>query len=211
MDVADGGPRQPNGLGHPLQVTRHQHHVGRLDGHVGTGADGHSHLGLRQRRRIVDAVAHIGQRTVGGLQALHCLHLARRQHLSHHLVDAQFPGNGLRGPGVVARDHRHLQPLRMQRRNGRRRRRLDRIRHRHDGGQLAVRGHIERRLALAPQALRHLGKGAHIHPQRLHVAVGPHGHRHPSRFRRVSAHFRRILHPCVHAQPRQRLEVLHRR
>ena len=47
------------------------------------------------------------------------LDLAVRQDLGHHLVDAQLAGDGLRGAGVVAGDHRDLQAQIVQGRGSR--------------------------------------------------------------------------------------------
>ena len=76
-------------FGDAAQVAGHQHHVGALDGDVCAGADGNTHIGLRERRRIVDAVADEGERPCRRLQPLDRLDLAVGQHLGHHLVDAE--------------------------------------------------------------------------------------------------------------------------
>ena len=44
-------------LRHAAQVAAHQRDVGGLHRHIGARADRDAHIGLRQRRRVVDAVA----------------------------------------------------------------------------------------------------------------------------------------------------------
>ena len=73
------------------QIALDQRHVGALHRHVGAGAHGDADVGLRQRRRVVDAVAGHGHDAPFLLQALHRLGLLLRQHLGDHLVDAELP------------------------------------------------------------------------------------------------------------------------
>jgi len=96
-----------------FQAAGHQNHVGRFNGHVGAGAK--ADIGLGERGRIVDAVAHEGQPTVLGFQALDRIHLAVGEDLGHDLVDAKASRDGLGRAAVVAGDHRDLQPQIMQR------------------------------------------------------------------------------------------------
>ena len=96
------------------QVAGHQHHVGALDGDVGAGADGDADIGLRERRRIVDAVADEGDCCRRLPQPLHGVDLAVGQNLGDHLVDAEPRGDRLGGAAVVAGDHRDLEAQRMQ-------------------------------------------------------------------------------------------------
>ena len=57
MHLAQRDARQAHGGDHVERIASHQHHVGALHGHVGARADRESDVGLRERRRIVDAIA----------------------------------------------------------------------------------------------------------------------------------------------------------
>ena len=158
-------------------MARHQHNISGLNGDIGSGAHRHAHIGLRQRGRIVDPIAHIGKAAILLLKPPHRLHLALGHDLRHHLVYAQTRGNGMGGGASVASNHRHFQAQRMECRNGFGRPRLDRIGHRQHRGQHAVDGGIKRGLALCAQPRRHLRKGRGIQPQTFHIAIRAHRHR----------------------------------
>ena len=64
----------------PIRSPLHQRDVGGFHGHVGAGADRHADVGLRQRRRIVDAVAHHGHDLALLLQLLDLGGLVAGQH-----------------------------------------------------------------------------------------------------------------------------------
>ena len=88
-----------------------------------------------------------------------------------HLVDAELAGDGLGGAAVVAGDHRHLQAHGMQRRDCRGRRRLDRIGDGDDGGEPAIDGGIERRLAfVAQRSAATSAKPRDVEAELFHVA-----------------------------------------
>lgn len=76
-------------------------------GDVRTGADGKAHIGLRQRRGIVDAVAHHGHPLTLLLELGHALGLILRQHLCDDLIYADLAGNGVGGALVVAGEQHH--------------------------------------------------------------------------------------------------------
>ena len=57
LDGGEGPPRQGDSIGRRPEVTRDQREVGRLDGHIGAGAQRDSQIGPRQRGAVVDAVA----------------------------------------------------------------------------------------------------------------------------------------------------------
>ena len=109
----------------PAQVALHQRDAGALHRHVGAGAHRDADVGLRQRRRVVDAVAGHGDHAALGLQALDDRRLLLGQHLGLDLVDAHGARDGLGGRAAVAGQHHDAQPLVVQRRDRLRRRRLD--------------------------------------------------------------------------------------
>ena len=72
------------------QVAAHQRDVRRLDGDVGPRADRDADVGLRERRRVVDAVAHHRDDASRRLQPLDLGDLALRQHAGHDAVDPRL-------------------------------------------------------------------------------------------------------------------------
>ena len=73
-----------------------------LDRDVGAGADREAEVGLRERGRVVDAVADHRDDAALGLQPADDVGLVGRQHLGDHLVDADLGGDRARGRLVVA-------------------------------------------------------------------------------------------------------------
>ena len=71
-------------------------------------------LRLRQRRRVVDAVARHRDEPALGLEALDRVRFLIRQHLRHDVVDAETARHRLRGRAVVAGQHDDLQALGVQ-------------------------------------------------------------------------------------------------
>ncbi len=89
------------------QVAGHQHHVRRLQRHIGAaGAHRNPHRRRRQRRRVVDAVAH-HRNLAFTHQRLDQFDLLFRQQLGVDIRDAHLGGNGLRHRTVVAGQHHH--------------------------------------------------------------------------------------------------------
>ena len=68
LDDADRLARQGDRRHDAAQVGADQRDVGGSHGHVGARADGDAQVGLSQRRRIVDAVAHHRHDLALGLQ-----------------------------------------------------------------------------------------------------------------------------------------------
>ena len=85
--------------------TVHQRHVGGLNGHIGTGADGEAHVGTGQRRSVVDAVPHHRDRIALPLQSGHLVGLVLRMHAGNHTGHADLTSHGLRSGLVVAGQH----------------------------------------------------------------------------------------------------------
>ena len=67
--------------------------------------------------------------------------LVFRRHLGVHLVDADLPGDGIGGHGIVARQHDDFEAGPVQQLNGFRRGRLDRVGDAEQTGSLAVDAH----------------------------------------------------------------------
>ena len=61
-----------------------------LHSHVRASADGDADVGLRERRRVVDAVADHGDAEAALLQRSHFGDLVGGQHLGEHLPDAHL-------------------------------------------------------------------------------------------------------------------------
>ena len=91
--VASDAPREPDRVDGRPQVARDEREVGRLDRHVRARADREPEVGLRERRRVVDAVADHRDDLTGVLQAPHLRHLVRRQHLGDDPLDADLVGD----------------------------------------------------------------------------------------------------------------------
>src|SRR5829696_543612 len=85
--LAVAGLRQPQDPEDAAGVVGGQHDPGRLDGHVGAGADGHAHVGPGQGGGVVDAVADHGHPQAAALEAGHGRVLVLGQDLGEHLVD----------------------------------------------------------------------------------------------------------------------------
>ncbi len=82
--------------------------IAGLDGDVGPRADRDPHVGLHQRGRVVDAIAHHGHAVPLLLQAAHPRRLVLRQHLRMHLSNPDLAAHGPCGPLVITGDHRWL-------------------------------------------------------------------------------------------------------
>ncbi len=129
-DVAHRRPAQAAGADQPAQIAVDQRDAGALHRHVGAGAHRDADVGLRQRRRVVDAVAGHRDATPLALQALHDRRLLLRQHLGFDGVDAELARHGLGGRAAVAGQHHDAQPFGVQSANRLAGRRLDRDRRR---------------------------------------------------------------------------------
>ena len=103
-DAAHHHAREVEGRRHVGERALDEHDVGRLDGHIGAAADGDAHVGLRERGRVVDAVAHHGDDLAPCLQRLDLLLLLGGLDLRKHVRDADARGQVAHRPLVVARD-----------------------------------------------------------------------------------------------------------
>lgn len=92
------------------QVVVHQHHSGCFHGHAGAvrATHGEAHVGARQRRGIVDAVAGHAHPLATRLQCGNCLGLAIRAHTSLPVANAQLASHAGGGGRVVTSQHMHL-------------------------------------------------------------------------------------------------------
>ena len=88
------------------QVALHERHAGALHRDVGAGAHRDADVRLRERRRVVDAVARHRDDAPLGLQALaRPSAFSVGQHLGDDLVDAELASDRLRGRLAVAGQH----------------------------------------------------------------------------------------------------------
>ncbi len=115
-DGLEGVTRQSDGPTHPAQVASDQSDASGGHGHIGSSTDGHAHVGLCERRSIVDAVPYHGHhgphratRRAPLLEAANKSRLLARQHSRPHLVDTHLGSYGLCGSRIVAGHHHHFQ------------------------------------------------------------------------------------------------------
>eukprot|EP00962_Isochrysis_galbana_P026603 scaffold8263_cov104-Isochrysis_galbana.AAC.12 len=154
-DAAHDGAGQVEGGGHAAQRRVEQDHVGRLDGHVGAAADGHTEISLRQRRSVVDTVAHHGHNLARRLQRRHVVGLAAGRDAGQEVGDAEPVRQVADGPGVVARRDPDAEALRAEQGERGGRLRLEGVRQRQVAAQRAVDGQQHDGLALGLER-RHL-------------------------------------------------------
>ena len=145
LDRADGTAGQRDRRHDAAQVATDEGDVG--DGYVGAGSDGHAEVGLGQGGRVVDAVADHGDDPAAGLQSRDPFGLLRGQDLSDDLLDADRGGYRFGGGRGVAGEHPHLEPERLQLRDGFRGSGLDRVGDRDEPHSLPADPHVHRCLA----------------------------------------------------------------
>ena len=97
LDRAQGPSREADRVGGGAQVAGDERQVGRLDRDVGAGADREAEVGLRERGRVVDAVADHRHDLARCLQALDLGDLVVRVDLGEHALDADLGGDPLGG------------------------------------------------------------------------------------------------------------------
>ena len=116
-------------VGTPRELVADQRDVRGLEGDVRAGADRDPEVGLRQRRRVVDAVADHRDDRPGRLQLGDASRLVARQDLGQDPVgaDADLGTDRLRHRASVAGDHPDLEVRRAQRRDRLGRSGLDRV------------------------------------------------------------------------------------
>ena len=100
---------------HIERITLHQYYIGTLHGHVGAGADGEAHVGLRQRGRIVDAVTDHADLVALRLQFFELLRLLSRQYIGKCDVDTEFLADALGGGTIIAGEHGHFHAALLER------------------------------------------------------------------------------------------------
>src|SRR5205823_7893665 len=103
--LAVAGPGQPDDGDDAARVAAGQHDAGRLDGHVGAGADGDADVGPGQGGSVVDAVTDHGHRPAPVLEGGDGLVLILRQDLGEDLVNPEFGGDRVGDLAGVAGDH----------------------------------------------------------------------------------------------------------
>ena len=83
-------------------------HVAGLARRLRAGLHGDADVGLRQRRRVVGAVAAHGDEPALGLLGADVAQLVLGRRLGDEVVDAGFRGDGCGGDRIVAGDHHRL-------------------------------------------------------------------------------------------------------
>ena len=128
----------------------YQRHVGGLDSHVSAGADGESHVGTGEGRRIVDTVADHRHGIALRLQSCDFIRLAFRPHSGDDMtfVDTDLACDGTRSGFVVAGKHDDCDSALFKQFNGLTRVGFRHVRDGYDAGEMAVNGCQHRRLAL---------------------------------------------------------------
>ena len=152
-------------------------HVAGLARRLGAGVHGDADIGLRQRRRVVGAVAAHGDELALGLLVADEAQLVLRRRLGEEIVDAGFRRDRRRGHRIVAGDHDGADAHAAQFGEALADAALDDVLEMNDAEQPAVLGDRERRAARLGDGvgdggdLAH-GLGARRRPQRLHGAAG---------------------------------------
>ena len=111
-DVAHGRPAQVAGTEDAGEVAFYQGDAAALHGDVGAGAHGDAHVGLRERGRVVDAVAGHGDHSSLLLQLADHVQLPFRQDSSFEFVDAQLLRDEGGCESIVACNHDDAHALR---------------------------------------------------------------------------------------------------
>ncbi len=101
----DRRPAQSACRGDCAQIAADQRQGGAGHGDVGASAQGDADVGLRQGRRIVDAVPRHRDDQAPRLQVLDYRAFVVRQHLGADLRDANLPGDELGRLNIVAGRH----------------------------------------------------------------------------------------------------------
>ena len=107
-NIPDGSLTERHRIGNGLQTAADQHHISRLHGDVGTGIDGHAHIGRHQRGGIVDTVTHHDHLVAFLLELLHRTGLVTGKHIGDHMGDARLSGDGLGYLSIIACQHDHV-------------------------------------------------------------------------------------------------------
>ena len=138
---------------------------------------------LGQRRRVVDAVARHRHDPAFALETLHGFSLLIRLHLRHDLVNPELPPHCLGSRAAIPSQHHDADAVFVQATDRLRRRRLDRVGHAEEPGEVAVNRHEHDGLAVRAQRLGRRGERTGIEMQLLEeraVAQGDHPAVHPA-------------------------------
>ena len=103
--------RDGTGLHDAPQITLDQGELGAGHGHIRARPHRDAHIGCRQGRRIVDAIAGHGHTTPLGFELLDQFGLVLRFDAATHIVDAQRAPHGLGRRLCVTGGHHHVQAI----------------------------------------------------------------------------------------------------
>ena len=163
--------RQADRLGDAAQIALHERYAGALYGDVSARPHRDAHVCLRERRRIVDAVARHRDHAPRSLKRLDLFHLLLGKDFGHHFVDAELPADCLGSPARIAREHDDAYAPRLQRFDGLGCRFLDRVGHRDHRRHASVDRGEHRRLALCPERIGLVGKRWRQAAETLHESA----------------------------------------
>ena len=210
MDVAQRCAAQTDGRGHIRQAAFHQHHIRRVNGHVGACADGDADVGAGQGGGVVDAIAHHDDLALA-LQAADDALLAVGKDSRNDLIHTGFGANGSGGALVVTGQHHHMQTHVPQLLNGAGAVLLDGVRHGDDAAERAVLRKEQRRFAfLRKRVTQRLRFSGHRQLLRKKPAAAAHQHRAVQHAAQPVAGQRlKLLHPGG-GQPVRRGPLLNR-
>ena len=105
LDGSERQPRQPQGFDNLERAALNENDVAGLDSDVGPGPDSDAEIGLRESRRIIDAITDKGDALAFLLKTLNVLRLVLRENLGEGVLDVEFSRDSLRGLSVVSSDH----------------------------------------------------------------------------------------------------------
>ena len=109
------------------QIAFHQRNAGAFDRDIGPRPHCNSHIGGRERRRVVNSVARHRDDCAAGLQSFDDLDFLIGHDFRAELIDPQLAGNRFGSAPIVASAHDDFQAHVVKRSNRRSGRRLDGI------------------------------------------------------------------------------------
>jgi len=195
LDGAHGFARQRDSARDCAQVAADECYWCSRHGYIRARANCQPHVGLGQRRRVIDAVAHHCHHLAAFLQFLDLGGLALGQYVCQHHIHANLPGDGLGSALVVAGDHGYLQPHAMQFGNGFLRAFLYRVGHGHRADHAVIQRYQHGGFGLVLKIGHHGFHAIHI------VTTGAH-HAH------ITYSYFVAIHIGTHAMPGLRREAL---
>ena len=107
MNISQRRAAQTDGRRHIGQTAFHQHHIRRVNRHIGARTNGNADIGAGQGRGVIDAVPDHDDVSFL-LQLTDYALLAVRKHTGNHFVNAGPRSDRFRRALVIARQHYHM-------------------------------------------------------------------------------------------------------